>query len=71
MKEKGNKLYVKWKGDKLKPKTLGANVKVKLDLSSNATKVEIKKITNVDTSDFAKTTDLANLKSDLDKLDID
>ena len=46
-------------------------MKVKLDLSSNATKVEIKKITNVDTSDFAKTTDLANLKSDLDKLDID
>ena len=43
MKEKGNKLYVKWKGDKQKPKTLGANVKVKLDLSSNATKVEIKK----------------------------
>ena len=45
-----------------KPKSLGANVKVKLDLCNDAA-------TDVDTSDFAKKTDLGNLKSDVNKLD--
>ena len=31
----------------------------------------LKSATGVDTSDFSKNTDLANLKSDVDKLDID
>ena len=34
-------------------------------------KVDSKNATSVDTSDFAKKTDLANSKSDVDKLDID
>ena len=46
-------------------------VKVDLDLSNYATKVDFKNATDVDSSNFAKKTDLANLKSDLDKLDID
>ena len=54
-----------------KPKSLEANVKVELDLSNYATKADLKNATGVDTSDFAKKTDLANLKSDVDKLDID
>ena len=54
-----------------KPKSLGANVKVDLDLSNYATKVDLKNAAGVDTSDFAKKTDLANLKFDVDKLDID
>ena len=54
-----------------KPKSLGTNVKVKLDLSSYSRKADLKNATVVDTSDFAKKTDLANLKSDMDKLDID
>ena len=54
-----------------KPKSLGANVKVELDLSNYATKSDFKNATGVDTSDFGKKTDLANLKSDVDKLDID
>ena len=54
-----------------KRKSLGANVKVELDLSNYATKADLKNATGVDTSDFAKKTDLANLKSDVDKLDID
>ena len=33
--------------------------------------MDLKNATAVDTSDFAKKTDLANLKSDVDKLDID
>ena len=54
-----------------KPNSLGANVKVELDLSNYATKIDLKNAAGVDTSDFAKKTDLANLKSDGDKLDID
>ena len=53
-----------------KPKSLGANVKVELDLSNYATKTDLKKATGVDTLNCAKKTDLANLKSDLDNLDI-
>ena len=54
-----------------KPKFLGANVKTELDLSNYTTKSDLKNVTGVDTSDFAKKTDLANLKSDVDKLDIE
>ena len=54
-----------------KPNSLGANVKVELDLSNYATKIDLKNAAGVDTSDFVKKTDLANLKSDGDKLDID
>ena len=45
--------------------SLGANVKVELDLSNYATKADFKKV--VDTSSFAKKIDLANLKSNADK----
>ena len=38
----------------LKPKSLGANVKVELDLSNYATKGDLKNATGVNTSDFAK-----------------
>ena len=54
-----------------KPKSLAANVKVECGLSNYGTKADLKNATGVDTSDFAKKTDLANLKSDVDKLDID
>ena len=55
----------------LEPKSLGGRVKVELDLSNYATKTDLKNATGVDTSSFAKKkTDLANLKSHLDKLDI-
>ena len=50
---------------------MGANVKVELDLSNYATKADLKNVTGVDTSDFSRKTDLTNLKSDVDKLDID
>ena len=53
-----------------KLKALGKNVKVKLNLSNYATKADLKKAAGVDTMDFAKKTDLANLKSDVDKLNI-
>ena len=55
----------------LKPKSLGANVKVELDLSDYATKADLKNATGIDISDFSKKTYLANLKSDVDKLDME
>ena len=53
------------------PKSSGGRVKVELDLSNYATKTELKNATGADTSSFAKKTDLANLKSNVDELDID
>ena len=55
----------------LEPKSLEGRVKVELDLSNYARKSDLKKATGVDTSSFAKKTDLASLKSEVDKLDID
>ena len=46
-------------------------MKVELDLSNYATKADSKNALAVDTSKFVKKVDLANLKSDVDKLDID
>ena len=54
----------------LEQNSLGANVKFELYLSNYARKTDLKNATGVDTSSFAKTTDLANLKSDVDKLNI-
>ena len=44
---------------------------IKVDLSNYATKADIKNISHVDTSSFALKTNLASLKSEVDKLDID
>ena len=54
-----------------KPKSLGRRVKVDLDLFNYATKTDLKNVTGVDASSFSKQNNLANLKSDVDKLDID
>ena len=47
------------------------NVKVELDLSSYATKAELKKTTGVDTSKLAAKFDLVSLKAEVDKIDVD
>ena len=47
------------------------NINVKIDLSNHATKADIKNISRVDTSSFALKTNLADVKTDVDKLDID
>ena len=49
----------------------GGDINVKVDLSSYATEADIKNISHVDTSGFALKTNLANLKTEVDKLDID
>ena len=45
-------------------------INVKVDLSNYATKADIKNISHVDVSSFALKTNLANLKTEVDKLDI-
>ena len=47
------------------------SISVKVDLSNYATKADIKNISHGDTSSFALKTNLANLKTEVDKLDID
>ena len=45
------------------------NIKVELDLSNYATKKDIKEITRIDASGFASKTNLAALKTEVDKID--
>ena len=49
----------------------GGDINVKVDFSNYATKADIKNISHVDTSSFALKANLANLKTGVDKLDID
>ena len=49
----------------------GENVKVKVDLSNYATKTDIENISDIDTSSFALKSNLASIKIEVDKLDID
>ena len=46
------------------------NIKVELDLSSYATKTDLKNVTHIDVSSFVSKTNLASLKTEIDKLDI-
>ena len=54
-----------------KPPSDYKNIKIKIDLTNYATKKDINDIAHVDTSNFALKTNLANLKTEVDKLDID
>ena len=52
-------------------KSSSNNVKVELDLSNYAKKTDLKNITHVDVSSFASKTNLAALKTQVDKIDAD
>ena len=55
-----------------KPYTGSKNkIKVELNLSIYVTKSDLKKAAGAETSDFAKKVDLASLKSDVEKLNVD
>ena len=54
-----------------KPKRFIENIKVTVDLSNYETKADIKNITHVNTADFALKKNLANLKTEVDKIDTD
>ena len=47
------------------------DINVKLNLSNYTTKTDIENISHVDISSFALKTNLASLKTEVDKLDID
>ena len=47
------------------------NIKVELNLANYATKVDVKNITHVDVSSFTSKTNLAALKTEVDKIDAD
>ena len=46
------------------------NIKLELDLSSYATKTDLKNVTHLDVNSFASETNLASLKTKVDKIDI-
>ena len=52
-------------------KSSSNNIKVELDLANYATKTDLKNITHVDVSSFASKTNLAVLKTEVDKIDAD
>ena len=52
-------------------KSYSNNIKVKLDLTNYATKTDLKYITHVDVSSFTSKTNLAALKTEVDKIDAD
>ena len=52
-------------------KSSSNNVKVELDLTNYTTKKDLKNITHVDVSSFASKTNLAALKTEVDKIDAD
>ena len=49
----------------------GGDINAKVDLSNYATKTDIKNISHIDTSSFALKSNLASLKTEVNKLDID
>ena len=53
------------------PSSHNENIKVEIDLTNYATKKDINDNSHVDTSKFALKTNLSNLKTEVNKLDID
>ena len=51
-------------------KNVGRNINLKVDLSNYAPKTDLRNETHIDTSRFALKTNLASLKTEVDKLDI-
>ena len=49
----------------------GGDINVKVDLSNYATKTDLKNVSRADVSSFALKSNLASLKTEVDKLDID
>ena len=52
-------------------KSSNQNIKVELDLANYATKDDVQNITHVDVSSFASKANLAALKTEVDKTDVD
>ena len=48
----------------------GGDISVKVDLSNYATKIDLKNISHIDVSSYALKSNLASLKTEVDKLDV-
>ena len=51
--------------------SFGGDINVKVELSNYATKADLKKATGIDTSNVALKSNLAKLKAEADKIDVD
>ena len=71
MKENYKRIYYEMSTHYPPYKSSSNNIKVELDLSNYATKNDLKNITHVDVSSFASKTNLAALKTEADKIDVD
>ena len=49
----------------------GGNINIKVDLSNYATKTDLKNISHIDVSNFVLKSNLANLKTEVDKIDVE
>ena len=49
----------------------GGDINVKVDLSNYATKTDLKNVSHADVSSFALKSNLASLKTEVDKIDVD
>ena len=49
----------------------GGDIKVEPDLSNYATETDLENVSHVDVSSFASTTNLASLKTEVNKIDVD
>ena len=52
-------------------RSFGRNINVKVYLSNYTAKTDLKNVTHVDTSNFGLKTNLASLRTEVDKLGID
>ena len=52
-------------------KSSSNNVNIELDLTNYATKTDLRNITHIDVRSFASKTNLAALKTEVDKIDVD
>ena len=52
-------------------KRFDGDIRIKVDLSNYATKTDLKNVSNVDVSSFALKSNLASLKTKVDKIDTD
>ena len=50
---------------------VGEDINVKVDVSNYATKADLKNVSHVDDSSFALKSNLASLKTEVDKIDAD
>ena len=69
--ENYNRVYYKMSAYYPPYKNSSNNIKVDLNLVNYATKDDVKNITHVDVSSYASKTNLAALKTEVDKIDVD